>query len=127
MLVDEGEDRLGVDRHLRLGAGEVVTGEELVVVDDDPVVDARHVAVPDRMVVGRNGRVTLGVVPHVQEHLGGSGRHGNELEQCAGACLLLVHLEAIGRAVGVPDGVGAPFGNPGQQCLRSEGAAQLRA
>ncbi len=36
----EREDRLRVDRHPRLDAGAVERGEELVVVDDDPVVDA---------------------------------------------------------------------------------------
>ena len=39
-LVDEREDRLGVDGHLRLLPLEAVAGEDLLVVQDDPVVDA---------------------------------------------------------------------------------------
>ena len=52
----EGEDRLRVDGHLRLGPGEAVAVEDLLVVDDDPVVDADHRSVPDRMVVGDDRR-----------------------------------------------------------------------
>ena len=93
VLVDEREDRLGVDRHLRLRAREAVPGEQLVVVDDDPVVHARHVAVTDRMVVGGDRGVALRVVAHVHEHLRRVRGDDDRLEERAGAGLLLVHLE----------------------------------
>src|SRR5207249_4179493 len=53
------EDRLRVDRHLRLGALEAVLEHQFVVVEDDPVVDADHGTVADRMVVGLDPRVAL--------------------------------------------------------------------
>ena len=46
----EREDRLGVDGHLAR-ARACVAVEQLVVVDDDPVVDSDHRAVTDRVVV----------------------------------------------------------------------------
>ena len=63
------EDRLGVDRHLGLRPLDAVLGEDLLVVDDDPVVDPDHRAVPDRMIIGEDGGVALGVVAHVHEHV----------------------------------------------------------
>src|SRR5207247_10978461 len=44
----EGEDRLRVDGHLRLASLEAVGFHQLVVVEDDPVVDADDGAMPDR-------------------------------------------------------------------------------
>ena len=38
-VLREREDRLRVDGHLRLGPLERVAGEDLLVVQDDPVVD----------------------------------------------------------------------------------------
>ena len=70
----EGEDRLGVDGHVGLGPLDRVPGEDLLVVDDDPVVDPDDRAVPDRMVVGENGGVALGVVTHVHQRVGRVGR-----------------------------------------------------
>ena len=87
----EREDRLGVDRHPRLGAGALELGEELVVVDDDPVVDPDHRAVPDGMVVGRDRRVALRVVAHVDEELGGRVGHVDALEKLARGRPLLRH------------------------------------
>ena len=49
--VDEGEDRLGVDGHLGLLPLEAVAGEDLLVVEDDPVVHALDRAVADGVVV----------------------------------------------------------------------------
>ena len=46
--------------------------EELLVVRNDPVVDPDDAPVPDRVVVGCDGRVALRVVAHVNERLGGS-------------------------------------------------------
>ena len=66
----EREDRLGVDGHPRLGAGAGVAGEELVVVQDDPVVDPDDRAVADGMVVGGDRGMALRVVADVDEELG---------------------------------------------------------
>src|SRR5205823_12138394 len=67
----EREDRLGVDGHPGLGAGAGVGGEQLVVVEDDPVVDTDDRAVSHRVVVGRDRRMALRVVAHVYEKLSG--------------------------------------------------------
>ena len=69
-VLGEREDRLGVDGHLRLGALEAVAREDLLVVDDDPVVDPDDRAVPDRVVVRLDRGMALRVVAHVDEHLG---------------------------------------------------------
>ena len=61
--------------------GTVVPLEELVVVEDDPVVDPDDRAVPDRMVVGSDRRVALRVVAHVHEQLVGAVRHRDALEE----------------------------------------------
>jgi hypothetical protein len=58
-----------------------VLGEEFVVVDDDPVVDPDYRPVPDRMVVGRDRRVALRVVPDVDEELACGVRHGDPLQE----------------------------------------------
>ena len=75
VLVHEREDRLRVDGHLRLLALETVPGEDLLVVEDDPVVDADHGAVPDGVVVGGDSRMALRVVAHVDESLRRLGGH----------------------------------------------------
>ena len=67
--LDEGEDRLGVDGHIRLRPLEAVVGEDLLVVGDDAVVDPDDASVPDGVVVGREGGVALGVIPYVHELL----------------------------------------------------------
>ena len=59
MVLHEREDRLGVDRHLRLLAADPVAGEERIVVLDHAVVDPDDSAVPDRVVVRGNLGVTL--------------------------------------------------------------------
>src|SRR5262249_25896594 len=117
------EDRLGVDRHLRLRAGAVVGLEQLVVVRDDPVVNPDHRPVADRMVVGRDRRVALRVVPHVHEQLGRLGRHRDAVEEHGGRRPLLDdrHVAAPRQAVGVPDRVGATLGDRGQERLGGEG------
>ena len=66
-VLGEGEDRLGVDRHLGMGALEAVVGEDLLVVDDDAVVDPDHGAVPDLVVVRLDRGMALGVVTYVHE------------------------------------------------------------
>ena len=66
-VLGQGEDRLGVDRHLWMGALEAVVGEDLLVVDDDPVVDPDDGAVPDRVVVRLDRGMALGVVTYVHE------------------------------------------------------------
>ena len=88
----EREDRLGVDGHLRLGALEAVLLHQLVVVEDDPVVDADDGAVADRMVVGLDPRMALRVVADVEERLGRVRREQDLLEERAGAGALLVDL-----------------------------------
>ena len=126
-LVDEREDRLGVDRHLRLLARDVVPREQVVVVDDDPVVHARDPAVAHRMVVGGNGGVALRVVADVHQHLRRVRGDDDRVEELAGARLLLVHLERGAGAVRVADRIGAPLGNPREQCLGSKRPAHARA
>ena len=121
MSLGEREDRLGVDRHLRLGALEAVPFDQLVVVDDDPVVHADDGAVADRMVVGLDPGVALRVVAHVDQGLARAGREDDLLEQSAGAGALLVDRRLARAApVGVPDGVGAALGDPGEQGLGRE-------
>jgi hypothetical protein len=48
---------------------EAVAGEDLVVVDDDPVVDALDGAVTNGVVVRLDPRMALRVVAHMQECL----------------------------------------------------------
>ena len=67
--VDEGEDHLGVDRHLGLVPGDAVTNEQLVIVLDDPVVDPDDAPVTNGVVVRRDRRMPLGVVADVDERL----------------------------------------------------------
>jgi hypothetical protein len=68
--VGQGENRRSVDGHLRVIALEAMHLEDLVVVDDDPVVDPDHLAVADGVVVGLDRRMPLGVVAHVDQDLG---------------------------------------------------------
>ena len=68
-LVDEREDRLGIDRHLGLMPLEAVPREDFLVVDDDPVVDALDGSMADGMVVGRDPRMALRVVADVDQRL----------------------------------------------------------
>ncbi len=75
------EDRLRVDGHPRLRAGAVELAEDLVVVDDDPVVDPDDRPVADGMVVGRDRRVPFRVVTHVDERVGGCLGNVDPLEQ----------------------------------------------
>ena len=108
-VLGEREDRLGVDGHLGMGALEAVVGEDLLVVDDDPVVDPDDRAVPDRVVVRLDRGMALGVVPHVHEHLRRRPAGTcTSLQQLTGAGAALVHRHGAARAaMGVPDGVGA--------------------
>jgi hypothetical protein len=118
----EAEDRLGVDGHPRLAAGAAVRGEQLVVVQDDPIVDADDRPVPDGVVVRGDRRVALGVVADMDEELGGRLGHVDALEELArrGALLRDDRIGVVGAAVGIADGVGAPLGDPGHQRLRRE-------
>ena len=117
----EGEDHLGVDAHLRVGALDSVLGEQLLVVEDDPVVDSDHGAVADRVVVRGDRRVALRVVAHVDEHLRGALRDDDLVEERARSRALLVDVDAFGvAAVGVADRIGAALGDPGEERLGSE-------
>ena len=115
-----GEDHLGVDGHLGLGALEAVPRHQLVVVQDRAVVDAGDRAVTDRVVVRGDLRMALRVVADVQEDLVRIGRDRDLVEDGARAGLLLVDGQrASGGAEGVPDRVGAALGDRGQQRLGS--------
>jgi hypothetical protein len=57
-----------------------VGGEQFVVVEDDPVVDTDDRAVSHRVVVGRDRRMPLRVVAHVNEKLSGVRRHRDPIE-----------------------------------------------
>ena len=117
----EREDRLGVDRHLGLGALDAIASEKRVVVQHDPVVDADDCAVANGMVVRRDVRVTLREVAHVDQRLPGLLRDGELVEKCARAAAELRHARAaLGAAMGVSDGVRAAFGDPREKCLGSE-------
>jgi hypothetical protein len=76
----DGEDGLGVDRHSGLSPRAVVVGEQLVVVVDDPVVNADDRAVADRMVVRSDGWMTFRVVPDVDQDFGRTLRNGDLFE-----------------------------------------------
>ena len=117
----DGEDRLGVHGHAGLASRAVVVGEELVVVQDHPVVDTDHGAVADRMVVRRDGRMALGVVADVDQHLACALRNGDLVEKRACTGALLVHRDTLaGTAVRVADSVGAALGDPRQESLSRE-------
>ena len=118
----EGEDRLRVDGHPRLCPGARKLAEQLVVVEDDPVVDPDHRAVPDRVVVGRDRRMALRVVAHVDEQLGRVRGDLNAIEEVARRRPLLCHdrIGVTGAAVRVPDRVRATLGDPGEQRLRRQ-------
>ena len=95
--------------------------EELVVVRDDPVVDADDGAVPDRMVVGGEGGVALRVIPHMEERRARGRRDRDEIEQLAGAGALLVDgYGSVSGPVGVPGRIGASFRDRGEQNLGCE-------
>ena len=95
-VLGEREDRLRVDGHVRMGALEAVAGEDLLVVDDDPVVDPDDRAVPDRVVVRLDRGMALGVVADVHEHLRRRGGNVQLVEELARARAPLVHRH--GRA-----------------------------
>jgi hypothetical protein len=124
--IDEREDHLGVDGHVGLVALDPVSGEELLVVRDDPVVDPGHPSVPDRVVVRRDRRMPLRVVADVDQRLAGGGGEDDRVEQRARSRLLLVDDEWAVRAVRVADGVGAPLRDPGQQGLCRERSVHSR-
>ena len=118
----ERENRLRVDRHPRLGARTREVGKELVVVEDDPVVDSDDRPVPDRVVVGRDGRMALRVVAHVDEQLRRMRGNVDALEQVARRRSLLRHggIGVAGAAIRVSDRVGASLGDPCEQRLRRQ-------
>ena len=124
----EGEDRLAVHGHLRLGAGAFEAVEDLVVVHDDPVVDPDNRPVPDRVVVRRDRRMTLRVVPDVNENLPCRGWNLEALQQVARRRSLLHHgRERLSRgAVRIPDGVCASVGDAGEQGLSRERPVDAR-
>ena len=84
----------------RLDAGAGVGGEQLVVVQDDPVVDPDNRAVPDRVVVGGDRRMALRVVAHVHEQLVRVGGHRDALEQLRGGRALLDDRIGVSRGRG---------------------------
>ena len=87
---------------------EAVAGEDLVVVHDDPVVDADHRAVADGVVVGLDRRMALGVVADVDEQLRRLLRNADRVEERARAGALLVDDATLPLgAARVADGVGA--------------------
>ena len=116
----EREDRLGVDGHPGRGALEAVVGEDFLVVQDDPVVDADDRSVPDRVVVGLDHGVALGVVAHVDEHLARVLRDLDAVEELARAGALLVDLNVAAVAIRIADRVGAALGDTCQQSLSGE-------
>ena len=96
-------------------------GEQVVVVDDDPVVDPDDRAVADRVVVCLDRRVALRVVADVDQRLRRVARHEDPVEQLARAAALLADRDRSDLgAVGVPDGVGAALGDSGQERLGCE-------
>jgi hypothetical protein len=100
-----------------------VLREELLVVFDDAVVDPDDRAVADGVVVGREGRMTLRVVAHVDEDLVGLGRDAHGPEQLTGAGPLFGDLEVeAGDAIRVADGVRSTLGDCRQESLRGESA-----
>ena len=120
-VLGEREDRLGVDRHLRVRPLEAVVGEDLLVVDDDPVVDPDHRAVADRMVVRLDRGMALGVVADVHEHLRRGRGDVHLVQQLARARAALVDGDGAARApVRVADRVGAALGDSGQERLCCE-------
>ena len=119
--VDEGEDRLAVDGHVGLVPLEAVPGEDLLVVDDDPVVNAFDGAVPNGMVVGLDARMTLRVVAHVQDRLIGLLRDCEAVEERARSGALLVERQVAGRtAVRIARGVRAALRDAREQGLSRE-------
>ena len=101
-------------RHLRLRALEAVARHELVVVVDVPVVDPDDGAVADRMVVG----VDRAGGPSCSRARGAStwrrvGRESRSARARALAPLrcLCTTIGGAGRAVRVPDGIGAALGD----------------
>ena len=115
----EREDRLRVDRHPRLGARTREVIEQLVVVEDDPVVNPDDRAVPDGMVVRLDRRMALRVVAHVDEQFGRVGGNVDALEEVARRRPLLRHdgRGVAWAAVGIPDSVGAALSDPREQRL----------
>ena len=94
---------------------------QLVVVEDDSVVNADDRSMADRVVVGLDPRVTLRVVTHVDQRLGGAGGEQYLFQQCARPGALLVDGDrARPSAVRVPDRVRAALGDPGEQGLGRE-------
>ena len=80
----ECEDRLRVDGHPRLRPRAAERREQLVVVEDDPVVDSDDGPVPHRVVVGRDRGMAFCVVANVDEELVCVRGHLDPLEQAAG-------------------------------------------
>ena len=93
MELHQREDRLRVDGHLGLGPVEPVTGEELLVVLDDAVVNPDHRSVADRMVVGDDRRVTLREVANVDEGLRGVAGSAISSRRALAPPSLLVHVD----------------------------------
>ena len=112
------EDHLGVDGHVALGPLEAVAGHQLVVVEDRAVMDSDDRAVAHGVVVRGDPRVALRVVADVEQNLSRVGGYRDPVEHPARAGALLVEGHRTSRrAVRVPNGVGAPLGDPGQECL----------
>ena len=95
--------------------------EDLLVIQDDPVVDADDLSVADRVIVGLDGGMALRVVAHMEENLHGRSRNGELRKERARARALLVHRNHVAmRPVGIADGVCAALGDAGEQSLRGQ-------
>ena len=120
-VLREREDSLGVHRHLRVRADEAVAQEDLLVVDDDPVVDADDGTVPDRVVVGLDRRMALRVVADVDERLRRLEGHAQLVQERARAAAALVDGDRPARAaIRVADRVRAALSDAGEQGLSRE-------
>jgi hypothetical protein len=98
-----------------------VSSEQLVVVEDDPVVNTDDRAVADRMIVRGDRRMPFGVVAYVDENLGRACRNPDLVQQRARSGALLVDGHGLAwAAVCVPDRVGPALGDPCEQRLRRQ-------
>ena len=116
----EREDRLGVDRHLRLGARDAIASEKRIVVQHDPVVDADDCAMTNGVVVRRDIRVTLREVAYVDQ-----GLPGLRPDSGSSTSALAPPRSFVPRACCSPRRDGRirrrrALGDPREECLGSE-------
>ena len=109
-MLHECEDRLRVDRHLRLRALDPVAAQESIVVLDHAVVNADNSTVSDRMVVRLDLGVPLGVVANVDERLARLRRDVELVQEGARSTAELRDTNATGVATAMgPEDVGTPL------------------